>query len=683
MLRIFVVLLLALNVSASNFVRLTAATFDSEDFESSSLFMESEGQKLWIVTFDQPITEKNKQELVANGFEVLDFIPDQSLLVRGDRKKHELKTSHLWIPFQPAWKWSAYMRKPSIITDTEPRLVMIRLFKSKEAKMLIEKIENLERTLVLHQSPPFVVVRSYDSDLFKISEFFEVAFLQDIPQFETLAIDLGSPERQIPSPSRTGFETGTKVMNMDQLWLEGFKGSGQIVAMGDTGLDRGDINQIHPDFSKAVVKGKNFAPFGQSWEDPMGHGTHVAGSIVSRGMQSDGVFKGAAFEAELIAHSLWSPMLNNMMVPTKLSDLFSAALKDGAKFHSNSWGSSKSFGAYDAFARQVDEFAFHNSDFLILFSAGNSGVDRSRDGRIDPDSIGSPGTAKNALTVGASENYELSGGIQRKVSELRNAKEVWGTEPIFSSKVSDQPGGLAMFSSRGPTDDGRIKPDLVAPGTNILSTRSFHPKSGDLWGRYDDHYVWSGGTSMSTPLVAGAAAVVREVLQKKFKIQNPSATLIKGILMATSDDLFPGQYGVGGATQEQLSVRPNFDQGYGRVNASRVLELNPKWLIDNKRGLATGEFQEIDIELNAEGKLNVLVIWNDAPANENVSSTLVNDLTLEISGPETQFVSTISANNSRHFEKSSKPGIYKIRVVGRQIPMGINGKQPYSLVISQ
>ena len=680
--KLIVILLFALNVSASNFVRLTAATFDSHNFESSNLLMESEGQKLWIVTFNQPITEKNKQELVLNDFEVLDFIPDQSLLVRGDRKNQELKATDQWIPYQPAWKWSPYMRKPSITTDTEPRLVIIRSFKSSETQKLIGKVEQLQRTLVLHQSSPFVVVRSYDSDLFKISEFFEVAFLQDLPQFETLAIDLGQSERQVPNPSRTGFETGTKVMNMDQLWDAGYKGSGQIVAMGDTGLDRGDLNQIHPDFSKAIIKGKNFAPYGKSWEDPMGHGTHVAGSIVSRGVQSDQAFKGAAFEADLIAHSLWSQMLNNMMVPTKLGELFAAAQKDGAKFHTNSWGSAKNFGAYDAFARQVDEYSFNHPDFLILFSAGNSGVDRSGDGRIDADSIGSPGTAKNALTVGASENYELSGGIQRKISELRNAKEIWGVDPIFSSKVSDNPKGIAMFSSRGPTDDGRIKPDLVAPGTNILSTRSFHSKSTDLWGRYDDYYVWSGGTSMSTPLVAGAAAVTREVLQKRFNIQNPSATLIKGILMATSEDLFPGQYGFGGAAQEQLSRRPNFDQGYGLVNASKVLELNPEWLIENRKGLATGELKEIEIELQTEQKLNILVVWNDAPANENVAKTLVNDLALEVTGPETEFVSDDSINNWRHFEKTSKPGIYKIRVVGRQIPMGINGKQPYSLIIN-
>ena len=680
--KILLGLLFFFNASASQIVRLNAVTFDSQNSEILNLFEESESQKLWIVTFNQPITEKYKQELIAHRFEVLDYIPDQALLVRGDQKRPELRAIEKWIPYQPSWKWSTYMRKPSITTNSEPRLVMIRVFKASETYRLTQKIESLEKTLILHQSAPFVVIRSYDSDLFKISEFTEVAFLQDLPQFETLAIDLGRPERQTSTAHQTGFETGTQVINLDVIWSAGFKGSGQVVAMGDTGLDRGDINQIHPDFSKAVLKGQNFAPFGRSWEDSLGHGTHVAGSVVSRGTQSAGAFKGAAYEAQLVTQSLWSSMLNNLMVPTKLSELFSAAQKEGANIHTNSWGSAKNLGAYDAFARQVDEYAFNNSDFLILFAAGNGGVDRNRDGRIDADSIVSPATSKNALTVGASENFELSGGHQRRISKLKNAKENWGAEPIYGSKISDNPTGIAMFSSRGPTDDGRIKPDLVAPGTNILSTRSFDTKSGDLWGRYDDHYVWSGGASMSTPLVAGSAAIVREILQKKFKIQKPSAALVKGILMATSEDLFPGQYGSGGPGQEHLTVRPNFDQGFGRVNGSKVLKLNPKWLIDNKSGLSTGEFQDFKIELKSEQNLNILVVWNDAPANENAAKTLVNDLTLEVTGPETYFVSIDSLNNFRHFEKTSKPGIYKIRVFGRQVPMGKSGKQPYSLIIT-
>lgn len=668
----------------SPLIKLQFLTFDPSHKDNAHLLTESEDQKLWILNLSEPVSEELKSQITNQGLEVLDFIPDQALLVRGEKTSLAMRSVIQWIPFQPSWKWSINMRSPSVIRDQEARIVLIRTFKNSETLKIKKLIEQqLERTLVLHRASPYLVVRSYDRDLFKISEFNEVAFLQELPDFETMMIDLGQAEPGVRAGEITGNETGTKVMNLAPVWAQGFTGQGQIIGMGDTGLDRGSVENIHADFSKAVLVGQNFAPFGRSWEDPMGHGSHVAGSILSRGTQSQGAFRGSAYSAQLIAHSLWSPMLNNLMVPTKLSDLFTAAKKQGASFHTNSWGSPKNFGAYDSFARQVDEFSFQNSDFLILFAAGNSGVDKDRDGRIDADSIGTPATAKNALSVGASENFELQGGIQRKVSELRGASDIWGAEPIYSSKISDNPKGLAMFSSRGPTDDGRIKPDLVAPGTNILSTRSYHEKAQDLWGRYGDHYVWSGGTSMSTPLVAGAAALVRQMMQSKWQIQNPSASLIKATLMVTSSDLFPGQYGQRSKGQELLTTRPNNDQGFGLVNMEAVLGLNSTSFIDERSGVATAQTQTHEVNVEQNSKLSVIVLWNDAPANENAAKALVNDLSLSIKGPGIDFKSTDSTNNFRFFENNAKQGTYKIEVTGKQVAMGMNGKQPYAIVIQQ
>ncbi|GAB4006025.1 hypothetical protein GCM10029992_55550 [Glycomyces albus] len=149
-------------------------------------------------------------------------------------------------------------------------------------------------------------------------------------------------------------------------------------------------------------------------------------------------------------------------------------------------------------------------DMLILFAAGNSGADADADGTIDPDSMGAPGTAKNCLTVGASENdrpaeSDPPPGVNKQWKDLRWPK----LGP--AGHVSDDPGGMAAFSSRGPTDDLRVKPDLVAPGTNVLSLLSsvFPENDEPLWGRLPEghplrnRYCWSGGTSMSTPLAAG------------------------------------------------------------------------------------------------------------------------------------------------------------------------------------
>src|SRR5690606_31724343 len=143
-----------------------------------------------------------------------------------------------------------------------------------------------------------------------------------------------------------------------------------------------------------------------------------------------GLLKGGAYEAKMVAESLWSPMLNNLSIPAKLGDLFAKASDDGARVHTNSWGSARSFGAYDNFAIQVDERLFNNPDMLVMFAAGNSGADKDKAGRIDPNTLASPGTAKSVLTVGASENVVSTGGIQVPISRLAAAATDWPVDPI-------------------------------------------------------------------------------------------------------------------------------------------------------------------------------------------------------------------------------------------------------------
>ena len=676
------IFLLTTAAQAGSLVRLQSKTFDPTTVKEQPTV--DEVSRTWLVSFSTPITEKIKSEINKNGFEVLQFLPDSALVVRGN-KPVAISHQEAWLPYQANWKWSSNLEIPSVLNQSVYRVVMVRTYSQGDAKKLGKALDGMDKVFVLYNSDSYIVVRATFADLFKISKLDEVAFLSDLPKFQLMNADLGFSASEVTTNEITGYETGTKVMGFDDAWAAGFKGQNQIVAMGDTGVDRGDLQNIHADFVGAILSGRNFAPFGRSWEDPMGHGTHVAGSVLSRGVASNGAFKGGAHEAKLMVQSLWSPMMNNLMVPTKLSDLFKAAVDSGASIHTNSWGQAANFGGYDSFARQVDEFTFNNPDLLILFAAGNSGVDKDKDGRIDADSIGSPGTAKNTLTVGASENLELQGGIQRTVSELRPAKESWPAEPLWSSKLSDNPNGLAVFSSRGPTDDGRIKPEIVAPGTNILSTFSHHPKAEVLWGKYNDEYVWSGGTSMATPLAAGAAAASRQILQQNFKQEKPTSSLVKAFMMSFATDLYPGQYGEGGAAhgQEILTTRPNSDEGFGLVNmkAEVAAKADNTFIFDNKTGVATGESQEYDINLPADAKLSAVLVWMDAPAAEAAGKALVNDLNLEVSGDGIQYASNDSVNNFEYFEKSAHAGHYKVKIVGRQIPQGKNGKQPFSLVI--
>ncbi len=125
--------------------------------------------------------------------------------------------------------------------------------------------------------------------------------------------------------------------------------------------------------------------------------------------------------------------------------------------------------------------------------------------------------------------------------------------------------GMAAFSSRGPTKEGRFKPDVVAPGTSILSTRSraARPPSPDLRDLLRSGYFFDSGTSMATPLVAGCAAVLRETLVKN-GTPKPSAALIKALLINGADELF-GQY-----IPSEAGPSPNNNSGWGLGRPGRL-----------------------------------------------------------------------------------------------------------------
>ena len=178
-----------------------------------------------------------------------------------------------------------------------------------------------------------------------------------------------------------------------------------------------------------------------------GHGTHVAGSVLGDGTHSNGAIIGVAPEAHLLFHAWEQNGCFGCGIPNNLVDMLDLAEENGSRIHTNSWGSDVN-GVYTTSSAQIDQGTRKHDDIVVLIAAGNAGEDVSpNDGEIDLDSLGSPSTAKNSITIGASENYR----------------------PMYGGGA-DNISGMAGFSSRGPTDDGRTKPDFVAPGTYILST---------------------------------------------------------------------------------------------------------------------------------------------------------------------------------------------------------------------
>ena len=280
------------------------------------------------------------------------------------------------------------------------------------------------------------------------------------------------------------------------------------------------------------------------------------------------------------------------------------------------------------------------------------------------------------------------GGNQKRIGELKSSPENWPVAPITESKMSDNVNGIAMFSSRGPTSDGRTKPDIVAPGTNILSVRSHQPTAEVLWGEYNKDYVWSGGTSMATPLVAGGAAVTRQFLMEKMNLEKPTSAMVKAYLLHTATEMFPGQYGQLGAAhgQEILTLRPNSDEGYGLVNMAKVVGLPATAdmiVVDNKLGVATGEVSNSALKTSRNGHLMVNLVWTDAPGSPNAGKALVNDLSLIVTLPNGQVIThDDGVNNNAFIQSEVTAGTVSVQVKGTNVPMGLNGKQPYAIVIS-
>lgn len=653
----------------------------------------------WIVQFKKHITELDKKALQANGLKIYSYIPDDALIVRGSKESVQLlnKNSNIQavIAFAPSMKIStAFGALSSLMAETKQTFI-VSIFEPSELLKVAGAIKQISKdALVQRASGMSLVVTSKRADLKAISGINGVENIQPYVQVEPLKNILtdedvaNEPAGQGDYSDITGFETGTKVMNFDAAWALGLHGENQIVGMADTGLDSGDTKAVHPDFGGAIKSGYAVGLFGKNWADPMGHGTHVAGSVLGRGTASAGKLHGGAYAAQMVVQGMWSPILNNLSVPSDLGKMFAQAYADGARLHTNSWGAASNFGAYEKLAATVDQVMFEKQDMLILFAAGNSGLDKNKDGRIDPNSIGTPGTAKNALTVGASENLVSNGGNQKKVGELQSSPQNWPSAPITLSTMSDNVNGIAMFSSRGPTNDGRVKPDIVSPGTNILSVRSQQPTAEPLWGAYNKDYAWSGGTSMACPLTAGAAAVTRQYLIEKLNVQAPTAALLKAYLMHTATEMYPGQYGEVGAAagQELLTLRPNNDEGYGLVNIAKVVQLNNSGVVsltDDKAGVATGEGAAIKLVVPKAGHLMVNLVWTDAPGSTNAAKALVNDLDLEVVLPNGQVLAANDQINNHSFVQSAvTAGEVTIRVKGTNVPMGLNGKQPFAVVAS-
>lgn len=503
-------------------------------------------------------------------------------------------------------------------------------------------------------------------------------------------------------------------------------GKGEIIGVADTGIDTGDPAKIHEDFKGRIAgimswpvqpelkdRATNVGEDDGPTDEISGHGTHVAGSVLGNGQKSldyaEGPIRGLAIEAKLYFQAIEQlTVWNNKYIvycrkngialspyeltglPQDLKLLFQQAYEAGVRIHTNSWGGGDP-GAYDGQSEDVDRFVWEHKDMVILFAAGNDGKDKNSDGKIDPVSITPPGTAKNCICVGASENIRESGGYNPG-----GPCSLWGdcwsedfpVDPIKSDRLSDEESDIAAFSSRGPCIDNRFKPDVVAPGTNILSTKSSLVKVGESWGLLptDDpkrfFYMYMGGTSMATPLTAGAVALIRQFLRQKGL--NPSSSLVKAALIHTA---LRKQYRFT-AVQSSSSMW-DFETGWGHVNLKPFISdqggLNMEFI--DGEGLKTGELKDHVFEVRDSSiPFKVTLAYTDYPGIR-----IINNLNLIVTTPNGKdyhgnqfsppFDSAYDSGNNTEIVYIPEPatGQYKVTVLASDVS---EGPQDYSLVVS-
>ena len=474
----------------------------------------------------------------------------------------------------------------------------------------------------------------------------------------------------------------------------GYKGDGEIVTVADSGLDIGKVSGVHPAFAGRIANLYNLdqTPVHPLPSDTNGHGTHVSGSVLGDGNSPSmgGNIQGTAPSAKLVMQSIGEYLRG---VPVDLYYLFKPPYEnDNSRVHTNSWGSASL--SYTTSSEEIDEFVWDHPDMVILFAAGNYVRDKDpQDGVIDLGTIGDEAAAKNCITVGASETnrprvpdpkYYTYGDLGFPLN------------PISKDPMTDNPQGMAAFSSRGPTSDGRFKPDVVAPGTSILSARSrLAPDHVDFGTSSDKDWMFDSGTSMATPLVAGCAAVIRETLVKN-GFPKPAAALIKAFLINGAVDLL-GQY-----TPSEAGPSPNNNSGWGLVNLANSVMIpgpNANGGFGGGGPLNEDESEGFEIDIPGEPRsqnspdgvhpmgltptLKITVVWSDRPGN-----ALQNDLDLIViasDGEERQGNSETSSgydrvNNVEQVKWANiPPGRVKWIVRAHKIPMPAY-PQPYYYV---
>jgi subtilisin family serine protease len=492
----------------------------------------------------------------------------------------------------------------------------------------------------------------------------------------------------------------------------GLYGQGQIIAVLDTGVDYNscylaEADGSHPPFntgtpagglewanvdrSRRKVIAYNFlyscaqypgapgcdTPGAAGSLDNHGHGTHAANSALGdRGTPllhdyADAVAPGAKLVVQDAGYAGGDACTQfpGVGCPAKLTPILEQAYRQGARIHSNSWGDRQGNlfdpprANYPASARDVDAFVWSHPEMLIVFNTGNLGQVMPTPLR----SLSAPGSAKNTLQIGGTRTHSNDDDV------------------------------ISSFTLFGPTRDGRIKPDLVAPARVVAGDIDFDgdPSTCDA--------TLQGGTSWASPSVAGAAALVRQYYTDGFYPSGsaterdritPTAALLKATLIAAARPRLWRHDIVEDRRVFALPV-PSHEQGWGFPVLDDVLHFpgDARRLVVSdvplSKGLTEGASVTLRFDVRSGTPLKVVLVWTDPPGTvrdaSDTTPQLVNDLDLRVTSGGLSLHGNGGAPdrlNNVEVVSLEQPaaGIYDVIVSAHRL--GLGPRQSYALVVT-
>ncbi|WP_194777594.1 S8 family serine peptidase [Pararhodonellum marinum] len=412
----------------------------------------------------------------------------------------------------------------------------------------------------------------------------------------------GSPVYYTTFNTNSAVTTGTNALQPGGSLGVNLTGNGFTVGIFDQTRPKPD----HPEFQSRLTQ------IDGSTETLSTHATHVSGTIMAAGLNANA--RGMAYESTGWAFN-WESDISKMA----MNAYDPVSKRDGMVVSNHSYGivigwfrnasnqwqwagntsistnEDYRFGFYSAKSQAIDDLAFSRPYYTVVWAAGNDRNDRG-DGTRDPDgpsdTIGPEGTAKNNITVGA-------------VSAISNY-----TGPN-SVQMSD-------FSSWGPVDDGRIKPDLVAVGVNVFSSSINNGQNS---------YSSQSGTSMAAPNVTGSLLLLQEL----YSTRNSGNFMLSSTLKALA---------IHTAREAGQAAGPDYIYGWGLLNAEEagrmILEENGTSKIIREVILTQGQTYEFQFTSNGIDPIKTTIAWTDPSGNppspqlNPTTRMLVNDLDLRI-----------------------------------------------------